>query len=165
MFGLQGLRAIIQRKRLSLHYANRSITFSSPCLSKQHPFFVFVCSSQRPGVFNSPFRAEPDEMELRLRKVKPLLVRSAPKERKTPDIVPDLSNLMPNRERLPPIHKKPQVRSLPRFPYRKQFTQKWKILHHFLTFLSFQKCITFFLYWKTKGFSSFQAVHMTCVLY
>uniref|UniRef100_A0A8C2B2I7 Spermatogenesis associated 17 n=1 Tax=Cyprinus carpio TaxID=7962 RepID=A0A8C2B2I7_CYPCA len=60
------------------------------------------------GVFNSPFRTEPDETELRLRKVRPLLVRSAPKERKTPNITPDLNNLMPNRERLPPIHKKPQ---------------------------------------------------------
>uniref|UniRef100_A0A8C1J472 Spermatogenesis associated 17 n=1 Tax=Cyprinus carpio TaxID=7962 RepID=A0A8C1J472_CYPCA len=60
------------------------------------------------GVFNSPFRAEPDETELRLRKVRPLLVRSAPKERKNPNITPDLNNLMPNRERLPPIHKKPQ---------------------------------------------------------
>uniref|UniRef100_A0A8C2FUM6 Spermatogenesis associated 17 n=1 Tax=Cyprinus carpio TaxID=7962 RepID=A0A8C2FUM6_CYPCA len=60
------------------------------------------------GVFNSPFRTEPDETELRLRKVRPLLVRSAPKERKNPNITPDLNNLMPNRERLPPIHKKPQ---------------------------------------------------------
>ncbi|XP_051503098.1 spermatogenesis-associated protein 17-like [Myxocyprinus asiaticus] len=64
-----------------------------------------LSTKQCPGVFNSPFRAEPDEMELRLRRVKP---RSAPKERKTPKMTPDLSNLMPNRERLPPIHKKPQ---------------------------------------------------------
>ncbi|KTG45850.1 hypothetical protein cypCar_00028610 [Cyprinus carpio] len=42
------------------------------------------------GVFNLPFRTEPDETELRLRKVRPLLVRSAPKERKTPNITPDL---------------------------------------------------------------------------
>ncbi|XP_016382378.1 spermatogenesis-associated protein 17 [Sinocyclocheilus rhinocerous] len=67
-----------------------------------------LSTKQCPGVFNSPFRAEPDEMELRLRKVKPLLVRSAPKERNTPYITPDLSNLMQNWERLPPIHKKPQ---------------------------------------------------------
>ncbi|XP_052010178.1 spermatogenesis-associated protein 17 [Xyrauchen texanus] len=66
----------------------------------------FLLSTKHcPGVFNSPFRAEPDEMELRLRRVKP---QSAPKERKTPIIIPDFSNLMPNRERLPPIHKKPQ---------------------------------------------------------
>ncbi|XP_056333388.1 spermatogenesis-associated protein 17 [Danio aesculapii] len=67
-----------------------------------------LSTKQCPGVFNSPFRAEPDEMELRLRRVKPLLVRSAPKERKTPNITSDLSSLMPNRERLPPIHKKTQ---------------------------------------------------------
>uniref|UniRef100_A0A8C2EN27 Spermatogenesis associated 17 n=1 Tax=Cyprinus carpio TaxID=7962 RepID=A0A8C2EN27_CYPCA len=72
-----------------------------------HWIYLSACQCRK-GVFNSPFRTEPDETELRLRKVRPLLVRSAPKERKNPNITPDLNNLMPNRERLPPIHKKPQ---------------------------------------------------------
>ncbi|KAF7704131.1 spermatogenesis-associated protein 17 isoform X1 [Silurus meridionalis] len=64
-----------------------------------------LSTKQRPGVFNSPFRSEPDEMELRLRTVKPLRARSAPKERAV-DQQP--SGFLSSIERLPPIHKTPQ---------------------------------------------------------
>ncbi|XP_077095928.1 spermatogenesis-associated protein 17 isoform X2 [Siphateles boraxobius] len=91
-----------ERERITLEKEEQGRTIQAQRLH------FLLSTKQCPGVFNSPFREEPDEMELRLRKVKPLLARSAPKERKTPNIIPDLSNLMPNRERLPPIHKKPQ---------------------------------------------------------
>ncbi|XP_050989227.1 spermatogenesis-associated protein 17 [Labeo rohita] len=91
-----------ERERITLEKEEKEKTIQAQRLH------FLLSTKQCPGVFNSPFRAEPDEMELRLRKVKPLLVRSAPKERKTPVLTPDLANLMPNREHLPPIHKKPQ---------------------------------------------------------
>ncbi|KAG1972599.1 spermatogenesis-associated protein 17 [Pimephales promelas] len=91
-----------ERERITLEKEEQGKTIQAQRLH------FLLSTKQCPGVFNSPFREEPDEMELRLRKVKPLLARSAPKERKTPNIIPDLSNLMPNRERLPPIRKKPQ---------------------------------------------------------
>ncbi|KAK3537832.1 hypothetical protein QTP70_019864 [Hemibagrus guttatus] len=64
-----------------------------------------LSTKQRPGVFNSPFRPEPDEMELRLRTVKPLRTRSAPKETATNQ---QPSGFLSSVERLPPIHKTPQ---------------------------------------------------------
>ncbi|KAF5888889.1 spermatogenesis-associated protein 17-like, partial [Clarias magur] len=64
-----------------------------------------VSTKQRPGVFNSPFRSVPDEMELRLRAVKPFRTRSAPKETAS-DRQP--SGFSSSVERLPPIHKSPQ---------------------------------------------------------
>ncbi|XP_017330886.1 spermatogenesis-associated protein 17 [Ictalurus punctatus] len=64
-----------------------------------------LSTKQRPGVFNSPFRPEPDEMELRLRTVKLLRTRSAPKETATNQ---QPSGFLSSIERLPPIHKTPQ---------------------------------------------------------
>ncbi|XP_060788878.1 spermatogenesis-associated protein 17 [Neoarius graeffei] len=68
-------------------------------------FHFLLSTKQRPGVFNSPFRPEPDEMELRLRTVKPLRTRSAPKVTVT-NWPP--SGFLSSIERLPPIHKTPQ---------------------------------------------------------
>ncbi|XP_072546628.1 spermatogenesis-associated protein 17 [Salminus brasiliensis] len=65
-----------------------------------------LSTKQCPGVFNSPFRPGPDEMELRLRRVKPVRTRSAPKE--TWPTNQQTSRFMHNEERLPPIHKSPQ---------------------------------------------------------
>ncbi|KAI4894122.1 hypothetical protein NFI96_028743, partial [Prochilodus magdalenae] len=65
-----------------------------------------LSTKQCPGVFNSPFHPEPDEMELRLRRVKPLRTRSAPKE-SWPTNQPS-SSFLHSKERLPPIHKAPQ---------------------------------------------------------
>ncbi|KAK2843153.1 hypothetical protein Q7C36_011368 [Tachysurus vachellii] len=64
-----------------------------------------LSTKQRPGVFNSPFRPEPDEMELRLRALKPLRTRSAPKETATNQ---QPSGFLSSVKRLPPIHKTPQ---------------------------------------------------------
>ncbi|KAI7804582.1 spermatogenesis-associated protein 17 [Triplophysa rosa] len=88
-----------ERERIALEKEEREKN-----LQAQRLHFL-LSTKQCPGVYNSPFRMEPDEMELRLRQVKP---RSAPKERKTPKMTSDLFNLMPNRERLPPIQQKPQ---------------------------------------------------------
>ncbi|XP_026869867.2 spermatogenesis-associated protein 17 [Electrophorus electricus] len=65
-----------------------------------------LSTKQCPGVFNSPFRPEPDEMELRLRRVKPLRVRSPPKQARPSNQQPSAALLSP--EKLPPIHKTPQ---------------------------------------------------------
>ncbi|TSO67469.1 Spermatogenesis-associated protein 17 [Bagarius yarrelli] len=64
-----------------------------------------LSTKQRPGVFNSPFRPDPDEMELRLRTVKTLRTRSAPKKTATNQQPSGFSSSV---ERLPPIHKTPQ---------------------------------------------------------
>ncbi|XP_017575829.2 spermatogenesis-associated protein 17 [Pygocentrus nattereri] len=65
-----------------------------------------LSTKQCPGVFNSPFRPEPDEMELRLRRVKPVRTMSAPKE--SWPVNPQPSSYLHDKERLPPIHKTPQ---------------------------------------------------------
>ncbi|XP_065144863.2 spermatogenesis-associated protein 17 [Paramisgurnus dabryanus] len=88
-----------ERERITLEKEEREKNIQAQRLH------FLLSTKQCPGVYNSPFKTEPDEMELRLRRVKP---RSAPKERKTPKIPPDLFNLTPNRDRLPPIHQKPQ---------------------------------------------------------
>uniref|UniRef100_A0A3B1J3C7 Spermatogenesis associated 17 n=1 Tax=Astyanax mexicanus TaxID=7994 RepID=A0A3B1J3C7_ASTMX len=65
-----------------------------------------LSTKQCPGVFNSPFRQEPDEMELRLRRVKPVRTQSAPKEPWHLNQQP--LSLQYNKDKLPPIHKTPQ---------------------------------------------------------
>ncbi|XP_066497490.1 spermatogenesis-associated protein 17 isoform X2 [Hoplias malabaricus] len=64
-----------------------------------------LSTKQCPGVFNSPFRPEPDEMELRLRKVKPVRIMSAPKETRHMLQSP---RFLKSEDKLPPIHKTPQ---------------------------------------------------------
>ncbi|TRY59672.1 hypothetical protein DNTS_027408 [Danionella cerebrum] len=89
-----------ERERIALEKAEQE-----KHIQAQRLHFL-LSTKQCPGVFNSPFRVEPEEMEMRLRRVKPPpLVRSAAKERKSPTTNPDL---MANKERLPPIHKTPQ---------------------------------------------------------
>ncbi|XP_076835275.1 spermatogenesis-associated protein 17 isoform X2 [Brachyhypopomus gauderio] len=65
-----------------------------------------LSTKQCPGVFNSPYRSQPDEMELRLRRVKPLLIRSPPKPVRPSS--QQASATFPSPEKLPPIHKTPQ---------------------------------------------------------
>ncbi|XP_062864141.1 spermatogenesis-associated protein 17 isoform X2 [Trichomycterus rosablanca] len=77
-----------------------------------------LSTKQCPGVFNSPFRPEPDEMELRLRAVKPSRTRSAPKETTTTNRRP--SGFSSSAERLPPIHRTPQG------PFRPAAEVQWQ---------------------------------------
>ncbi|XP_041710277.1 spermatogenesis-associated protein 17 [Coregonus clupeaformis] len=75
-----------------------------------------LSTKQCPGVFNSPFRPEPDEMELRLRRTKPLPPRTFPRDRasllgNTSPSAPSLSGVPRafGAKPLPPIpSKKPQ---------------------------------------------------------
>ncbi|XP_029114602.1 spermatogenesis-associated protein 17 isoform X1 [Scleropages formosus] len=50
------------------------------CLQAQRLHFL-LSTEQCPGVFNSPYRDFPHEMELRLRSIKPLLAKNAPLRR------------------------------------------------------------------------------------
>uniref|UniRef100_A0A2K6FS83 Spermatosis associated 17 n=1 Tax=Propithecus coquereli TaxID=379532 RepID=A0A2K6FS83_PROCO len=70
-----------------------------------------LSTKQIPGIYNSPFRKEPDPWELRLQKAKPLTHR---RPRVTQEYSTDLTNWLactsarsfPQSEILPPIHRK-----------------------------------------------------------
>ncbi|KAI1895695.1 hypothetical protein AGOR_G00108890 [Albula goreensis] len=73
-----------------------------------------LSTHQNPGVYNSPFRDRPSEMELRMRNVRPLLVKTVPQMKRSVQGQHDLSSpgASPNlcaTQPLPPIpSRKPQ---------------------------------------------------------
>ncbi|XP_030645386.1 spermatogenesis-associated protein 17 [Chanos chanos] len=89
-----------ERERISLEREEQQ-----KCIQAQKLHFL-LSTKQCPGIFNSPFRQAPDEMELRLQKVKPLMVRSATTDRKSRKTRPQSPRQPDSGHILPPIHSK-----------------------------------------------------------
>ncbi|KAJ8400301.1 hypothetical protein AAFF_G00396840 [Aldrovandia affinis] len=68
-----------------------------------------LSTQQRPGVFNSPFRVRPHEMELRMRSVEPALIKAALQKRKSLQGLLGTNLDLHTTQPLPPIpSRKPQ---------------------------------------------------------
>uniref|UniRef100_A0A8C8EJK9 Spermatogenesis associated 17 n=1 Tax=Oncorhynchus tshawytscha TaxID=74940 RepID=A0A8C8EJK9_ONCTS len=73
-----------------------------------------LSTKQCPGVFNSPFRPGPDEMELRLRRTKPLPPRNIPRDRASL-----LGNASPSSPSFPGVPRAFGAKPLPPIPSKK----------------------------------------------
>ncbi|KAL4623883.1 spermatogenesis-associated protein 17 [Arapaima gigas] len=74
------LEEFAELQRQEMEHLARERQEQWKCLQAQRLHFL-LSTEQCPGVFNSPYRDVPHEMELRLRSIKPLLVKNSPLRR------------------------------------------------------------------------------------